>query len=257
VTSTGQAAGDSYRRVLPVMGTITSFDVRRIRIDPDDAARAVEAACDWLRWVDATFSTYQPESQLSRLRRGELRLRDCDPQVAVVLDLCAQAAAETDGFFTALIGGAVDPTGIVKGWAAQEASVLLRRAGLSDHVVNAGGDVACAGEPGPGEPWRVGVADPYDRNRVLVVVPARDEGVATSGVAERGEHVIDPRTGAPATRLLSATVVGPDLTRADAYATAVIAGGDPQPSWFGRLDGYTLLTVDRAGVVRRSDGFPG
>lgn len=248
--------GGSYRRVLPVMGTVTSFDVRRIRIDPDDAARAVEAACDWLRWVDATFSTYQPESQLSRLRRGELRLRDCDPRVAEVLDLCAAATAETDGFFTALLGGALDPTGIVKGWAAQEASLLLRRAGLPDHIVNAGGDVACAGEAEPGRPWHVGVADPRDRTRVLAVVPARDGAVATSGVAERGQHVLDPRTGAPAAGLLSATVAGPDLSRADAYATAVIAGGDPEPSWLARLDGYALLTVADDGVVRRTAGFP-
>lgn len=248
--------GDSYRRVFPVMGTVVSFDLRRIRIDLDAAAAAVESACEWLTWVDATFSTYQHDSQLNRLRRGELRLRDCDARVAEVLDLCAEASAETDGFFTALLGGAVDPTGVVKGWAAQEASALLRAADVPDHVVNAGGDIACAGEPTPGQPWRVGIADPRDRNRVLAVVPARDQAVATSGVAERGQHVIDPRTGAPATGLLSATVVGPDLTKADAYATAVVAGGDPHPSWFSRLDGYALLSVDNDGVVRRTEGFP-
>lgn len=246
----------AVRRVIPVMGTVVSVDVRRIDLPAADAAAAVDAVAGWLHWVDATFSTYRADSQVSRLRRGELRLGACDRRVAEVLDACAAACNATDGYFTALFDGAIDPTGLVKGWAVQQASLLLRDRGLPDHAVNGGGDVACAGEPAVGQPWRVGIVDPQDGSRVLTTVECRGLAVATSGTAERGQHVLDPYKARPATGLHSATVVGPDLTEADAYATAVVACGLPWPGWFGRLAGYHLLTVDEQGGVRQSTGFP-
>ncbi len=243
-------------RTIEVMGTVVTLDVRRPAVDAGRTEQAFDAVERWLRSVDETFSTYRPDSPVSRLRRGEIALADCDPDVATVLGLCADATTRTDGYFSAMADGQLDPTGLVKGWAAQRGVELLRAAGLTDFAVNAGGDVACAGEPEPGKPWRVGVADPHRRGSLVTVVSVRDAAVATSAVNERGLHVLDPHTGRPATTVASVTVVGPDLTEADAYATAGLAGPSPVLAWLDRAPGYEALTVAADGSLWWSPGFP-
>jgi thiamine biosynthesis lipoprotein len=184
------------------MGTVFSIDIR----DDGQWGGALAAVSSWLHRVDAIFSTYKDDSEISRIRRGELRVVDASPEVATVLDLCAQVQVATSGAFTAMPGGRLDPTGLVKGWAVERASVLLREGGCANHAVNGGGDVQLAGEAAPGRPWRVGIADPVDRSRVLTVVTGRDFAVATAGTAERGPHIVDPFTGRAAAGCASATV---------------------------------------------------
>ncbi|HEY6749434.1 MAG TPA: FAD:protein FMN transferase [Mycobacteriales bacterium] len=235
------------------MGTVFSIDVR----DPGDWTGAIADVVGWLHHVDAVFSTYRPGSDVSRLRRRELRLADADPDVAVVLDLCAAVQWETGGHFSALAGGRIDPTGLVKGWAVEAASRRLRAHGSSRHAVNGGGDIQLAGEAGPGRPWTVGISDPHDRGRVLTTVSGRDFAVATSGTAERGAHLTDPFTGRPVTHLAAATVTGPSLTRADAYATAAFVLGRPALAWIDTVPGHAALLVDPAGGLHPSSAREG
>ena len=137
------------RRVEHVMGTAITMDVR-----DDLEAVALQAALDdafgWLRWVDDTFSTYKPDSQVSRLGRGELALRECHPMVRAVLERCEKLRDLTHGYFDARAraGRALDPSGLVKGWAVEQASELLAAAGAVNHCANAGGDVALRGPRG-------------------------------------------------------------------------------------------------------------
>lgn len=244
------------RAAVEVMGTVVSIAVAHHRSpagphDPAGRERLAVALADAearLRAADEVFSTYRPSSLVSRVRRGELDVADAGPEVAEVLVLCARARAATDGAFDPRWDGRFDPTGLVKGWAAQRASAALRAAGFGDHAVGAGGDVVCAGGASPGAGWRVGVADPHRPGALVHVVELRDAAVATSGVAERGAHVVDPTTGSPARGLASASVVGPDLAMADALATAAIAGGRADAPWMRRLVGHELLTVDDAGT---------
>jgi thiamine biosynthesis lipoprotein len=163
--------------------------------------------------------------------------------------------SETDGYFSALWRGEIDPTGLVKGWAIERASLLLRAHGSDNHAVNGGGDMQIAGEASPGRPWRVGISDPLDRTRVLTVVTGRDFAVATSGIAERGPHIVNPFTGTPATDLASVTVVGPELTRVDSYATAAFAMGANAQRWVEALPGHDALIVSSAGVTTATAGF--
>ena len=223
----------------PCMGTVFSIDVR----DPGDWTDAVLEVVGWLHQVDAIFSTYRDDSDISRLRRGEATLAELHPAVAEVMDLCVQMQRETDGYFTALWSGALDPTGVVKGWAIERASQMLRLAGSAHHAVNGGGDIQLAGESAPGEPWRVGISDPSDRTQVLRVVRGRDFAVATSGRSERGDHIVNPYTRSPATALDAVTVVGPSLTRADAYATAALAMGPAATRWLSNREGYDGFVV--------------
>lgn len=234
------------------MGTAFSVDVR----DPGDWRTAIAEVVTWLHHVDTVFSTYKPDSDISRMRRGELRLAAADPDVATVLELCAITQGMTGGYFTAMHDGTIDPTGIVKGWAIEQASALLLRHGAGNHAINGGGDVQLCGEAAAGKPWTVGITDPLDRQRVLTTVSGRDFAIATSGTAERGNHLTNPFTGRPATTLLAATVVGPSLTFADAYATAAFVMGTDALRWSNSLPDYHVLTVTPDHEVHTSQAWP-
>jgi thiamine biosynthesis lipoprotein len=240
------------RFIQRVMGTVVSFDLH----DPVSASTLADAQ-GWLDEVDAVFSTYRTDSDISRLDRGETRLTDCDPRVATVLELCARATAVTDGYFSATADGHLDPSGLVKGWAVERASDLLSNAGSRRHVVNGGGDIQTVGRSASKQPWRVGIADPFDRNRVLATVGVIDLAVATSGIAERGHHVIDPRTGRPAGHFASVTVICPRLTDADILATAAMARGPNALDWLEALPGVSALLVTAGGEVASTPGWPG
>ncbi len=232
------------------MGTVFSIDIR-------DAGSWGDAIGDVLRWlhrVDAVFSTYKPGSDISRIRTGELAIADADPDVARVLNLCSVVEAETEGYFTAGWDSGIDPTGLVKGWAIEQASRLLKAHGSRNHAVNGGGDIQLSGAPAPGERWRVGISDPFDRTRLLTVVSGRDFAVATSGIAERGAHILDPVHGGPAAELASVTVIGRSLTRVDAYATAAFAMGRRALRWIEPL-GYEALVVSASSAVASTDHF--
>lgn len=255
MVQTVPATETTVRRVIRVMGTVVSVRIHQVRLRPGDVHDVLDAVEDWLQWVDLTFSTYRDDSQISRLGRGELRIDECHPQVTTVLQASAAAQTVTAGYFAARIGDKLDPSGLVKGWAAQRASAMLRDAGLTDHVISAGGDVVCSGQRAPGDPWRVGVSDPHQPGTLLAVIRLDNAAAATSGTGERGAHVINPHTGRPATTLASVTVVGPDLGTADAYATALLASGHARPRWFEQLAGYESLTVTAHGRVDRTPGL--
>jgi thiamine biosynthesis lipoprotein len=237
------------RHVEQVMGTAVSFDVRDARATSADVGRAVA----WLHWVDATFSTYRADSEVCRIDRGELAEADAHAEVRHVLALCEQLRVRTGGAFDCRAGGTLDPSGVVKGWSVDRAVALV---GADAVCVNAGGDVRARGEPEPGRAWAVGIANPFDRGTLVDVVEVRDGAVATSAAYERGDHVLDPRTGRPAVSLASVTVVAADLTYADAYATAAFVMGPSCRAWLGAEPGVEALVVDRDGAVWRSAGLP-
>lgn len=234
------------RHAEPCMGTVFSFAVP----GADDAG-ILEPALSRLHQIDADFSTYRASSAISRLGRGEVRLADCPPDVALVLDLCAEASGDTDGWFSALAAGRLDPSGLVKGWAVEQASHRLTAAGHPRHCINGGGDVL-----GAGGPWRFGIEQPLEPGRLLAVLAGSDLAVATSGTGQRGAHIVDPFTRRPATALAAVTVIGPSLTRADVLATAACARGQAACDWLAELDDYDSLIVRADGSTWTSPGLP-
>src|SRR2546421_969408 len=100
-----------------IMGMPIVVDVR----DDDAGQEPLVRMFDWLRWVDATFSTYREDSEISRIDRGELELSDAHEDVRLVLARCEELHRETDGFFDARASGRLDPSGYVKGWAVDRA----------------------------------------------------------------------------------------------------------------------------------------
>jgi FAD:protein FMN transferase len=238
-----------------VMGTMVTFDIRT----PGDHRDAIGEACAWLHEVDARFSPFRASSEISRIDRGELAIADASPIVRDVLAACNDVERETAGVFSVRAGGRLDPCGYVKGWAAEVASGLLCARGAPDHAINAGGDVRVRGNPCPGDVrrmWQTAITHPYARDAVCTVAVTGDAAIATSGNAERGAHILDGRTGRPATALASVTVVGPDLTRADVYATVAMALGLDAPDWLRALDRFEAYVVDASGYEWATPGFP-
>ena len=239
-----------------VMGTVVSFDVPAWAAD---GGAALGEAIRWLHWVDATFSTYLPGSDVSRFGRGEISLAGCAPEVAEVLAACQKLAEQTGGYFTAYPAGVLDPSGYVKGWAVERAATIITEAGSTAHTVNGGGDVQCVGSRPTGDPWRLGISDPFRPGALALVVAGRDFAVATSGIAERGAHIMNPVTALPAAGLASITIVGPSLTTADAYATAAFAMGPLLARQWTRdaINGYEAYAILPDGTTWHTPGFRG
>ncbi|MGW1949384.1 FAD:protein FMN transferase [Streptomyces sp. NPDC001940] len=242
------------RHVEHVMGTAFSFDIRD---EPTPAVhRALAEAVRQLHRVDAVFSTYRPDSHISRLGRGDIRLADCPPEVHEVLSLCARATRDSDGYFSITPAGTLDPSGLVKGWATEAASQLLHAAGARHTCVNGGGDLQIRGQAAPATPWRIGIAHPLRPGELATVITAHDDlAVATSGTAERGSHILDPHHGTPVTTFASLTVIGPRLTLTDTYATAAFARGVGARDWLETLPGYEALAILPDGRQWRTSGF--
>jgi thiamine biosynthesis lipoprotein len=245
------AAEQSLRRVERVMGIPVGIEV----VDGDVDPAALDRAFDHLRRVDAAFSTYLPDSEVSRLRAGALAPSDASPEVRAVLDRCAALHRETRGWFDVHASGRLDPSGFVKGWAVDGAGAILAAAGARSFWLHAGGDVLVRGGRAPGHPWRVGVQHPLRRDRVAAVLAARDLGVATSGAYERGPHIVDPHRGRPPEGVLSVTIAAPDLGLADAYATAAFAMGLEGPAWTATLADCHALTILADGRVLSTPGM--
>jgi FAD:protein FMN transferase len=242
------------RRVEQIMGLPIVVDIR----DDDEAGAAVDELFDWLRWVDATFSTFKEDSEINRINRGELRREAAHPHVVHVLQRCDLLHDETDGYFDMRTpSGSIDPSGLVKGWAVDRAAAILDDAGLHNYAVSAGGDMRLRGRALPELAWRVGIQHPLERQEVAAVIETTDLAIATSGAYARGDHVWNPRTGRPPAGILSVTVVGPELATADAYATTAFAmGPELAPHWTARLNGYEAMTIVAEETVFKTAGFP-
>jgi thiamine biosynthesis lipoprotein len=240
-----------------VMGTVVTIDVYdEAGITPLRLWPHLEMARTELHLADQIFSIWREDSPMSRLRRGELSLADAPSEMVDVFEQCLVARTLSGGWFDpwAMPGG-VDPTGYVKGWAAQRALEHLAAAGVTGAVVNAAGDVTTWGAPAPNAVWRTGIVNPLATGTLACVVELTG-AIATSGTYERGEHLIDPHSGAPNCRVASASVCGPDLGLADALATALAVGGEEVLPRVEALTGYEGLIIDGAGEMRATSSFP-
>jgi thiamine biosynthesis lipoprotein len=240
-----------------VMGTVVTIDVHfDSAVAKSEVYPRIARARAILQRADALFSTWKPDSPISCIRRGELRQEEAPLPVGAVLLACEEARQVSNGWFDpwAMPGG-LDPSGYVKGWAAQRALEALVRPGVSGAIVNAAGDIATFGHPEGGGRFRIGIVDPQAPRKLACVVEI-DGAIATSGTHERGPHLIDPHSGEARCRVGSASVTGPDLGLADALATALAVIGEDGLSVVDRLDGYEGLVIARDGSWISTTKFP-
>lgn len=254
------------------MGTVFVFK-GRTPFDQDKTRALCERAMDILHEADRIFSTYKPNSPVSRLARGETTLADCPPVVAAVWDDCEAWEKITGGWFNAFTPQhTFDPSGLVKTWAARGGARYLEENGITDFTLNAGGDIYITDDVSVDLDWRVAIHKPVSIQSegagVLTVVDLKGtdyRAVCTSGSAERGEHIWDPKAPGKesAKSLAQVTVVAKDLVQADVWATAAFAQG---PRAIRQLnehnrqhpqDKVQLLVVFPDGDLDATEGFVG
>lgn len=153
--------------------------------------------------------------------------------------------------------------GIAKGYVVERGVDILRFRGVQNAIVTAGGDSRLLGDR-RGRPWMVGIRDPRKDGQVAISVPLSDEAISTSGDYERYfdedgvryHHIIQPRTGEPASGVRSATVFGPDAVITDALSTSVfVLGVEDGLTLIATLPDYESIVIDAEGRVYYSDGL--
>lgn len=234
-----------------LMGMPITVEVR----DSGAAQGHLDEVFAYFAAVDETFSTYKSSSEISRLNRGELSADQCGEDVRTILALGEQTRRETRGYFDIRRDGRIDPSGVVKGWAIHNAAGLLRADGFRDFYVDAGGDIEVAGTK-DGNPWRVGIRNPFNRREKVKVLAVTDRGVATSGTAVRGQHIYDPhRPDTPLLDVVSITVIGPNAYEADRFATAAFAMGPEGIRFIEGLPGFEGYMIDAGARATYTSGF--
>lgn len=237
-----------HREHFDTMGTVASLAFASGRPD----AALLSAIRGTLDGIEARFSLYRADSEISRIARGDLAMTDASPEF---LDAYASAIdwkrATSDAFDPHRTDGVVDLSGIVKAQAIQSSLDLVVADGIVDALISIGGDGVVIGHAdAAAKPWDVGIIDPDDRGALLCSVqldPTRP-AIATSGTAERGEHVW--RHGAVDFRQV--TVTASDIVTADVLATAILSGGRvTRDAVTDRWD-VDVLTVDQQGVLEMS-----
>jgi len=228
-----------------------------IEVVGDTSGAACEAAFQYFEDVDARFSPYKSDSEVSAFARGEIFLTDISPELREVLGLCELTRSETAGYFDIRRpDGRMDPSGLVKGWAIRNASRRIAALGYQDYCVDAGGDIECHGSNEHGQPWRVGIRNPFNPDQIVKVLRPGDAGVATSGTYVRGRHIYDPHAGTAASdEIASVTVIGPDAYEADRFATAAFAMGPDGAAFLDAQPALEAYVIDHAGIATMTSGF--
>jgi thiamine biosynthesis lipoprotein len=221
---------------------------------PDEQMEGVFA---YFTAIDKRFSLYKPESEISALNQGRIADEDLSPDMNEVLSLAERTKAETNGFFEILRpDGVIDPSGIVKGWAIRNAARIIRNAGFESFCVDAGGDIQTGGGNSDGEPWRIGIRNPFNDQEIIKAVSPGAHGVATSGSYVRGPHIYNPiQPGKPIEDIISLTVIGPDVFEADRFATAAFAMGSDGIYFIEGLQGLEGYVVSAQGIATQTTGF--
>lgn len=245
------------------MGTVFTFR-GRTSLSKFELDVALTEACDRLHEADEIFSLYKPLSPLSRLARGETSVAQLEPVVDTVWNLCEKWEKTTEGHFRAFnLEHTFDPSGLVKTWAAAQAIEVLLVSGIEDFTLNAGGDIWLSDGLTEEVDWKVAISKPVtiasSDAGVLTIVNLKGtsyRAVCTSGSAERGSHIWNPRSGQPVeNELVQVTVVAGDLVTADVWATAAFAEGSKSIDRIEKVDGVEVLVVYSDGRIDGTTGF--
>jgi thiamine biosynthesis lipoprotein len=239
------------KRTQLIMGMPISVEIQ----DEQATEADIESVFAYFTAIDEQFSPYKSTSEVSRINTG-LKPSEWSSDMKHILDLCEQTKRETNGYFDAYYNGAFDPSGIVKGWAINNAAALLRGRHCRHFYIDAGGDIQVSGMSSDEQPWRVGIRNPFNREEIIKVLAITTEGVATSGTAIRGGHIFNPLTRTVAEGdIVSLTVVGPNVYEADRLVTAAFAMGRPGIDFIEALPGFEAYAVGADRQATLTSGF--
>ena len=149
---------------------------------------------------------------------------------------------------------------IGKGYAADKGRALMQKLGVKAGIVDASGDIATWGAQPNGKPWSVGIRNPFKRHKIVKILKLKNAAVATSGSYEkyaeiegiRYSHIINPKTGMPATGLTSVTIDGPSCEFSNALSTSIMVLGPKEGKALAkRFPQYKFLFITDGGKIMR------
>jgi thiamine biosynthesis lipoprotein len=217
----------------------------------------IEKVFEFFSEVDARFSTYKADSEISRINRGEILPEQSSPELLEVFALAAETKRQTGGYFDILTPlGTLDPSGIVKGWAIKKAADILKNLGRDDFFIDAGGDIQTSRPINILKPWKVGIRSPFSKGEIVKIVNIKNEGVATSGHYERGAHIYNPHEPEKKLKhIVSLTVIAPNVYEADRFATAAFAMGREGINFIERMENLEGYMIDKEGMAVMTSGW--
>ncbi len=202
----------------------------------------------YFKYIDEKFSTYKDSSEIAKINKGLLDLKNASRDMQTVLQLSEETKKKTQGYFDISNNNRIDPSGLVKGWAILNAAKILKELGFRKYYVEAGGDIQATGRV-----WRVGIKNPFKQNQIVKILKIKNKGVATSGTYIRGSHIYNPK--GKLDKIISLTVVGPNIYEADRFATAAFAMGKKGIEFIENLKGFEGYMIDDRGIATLTSGF--
>lgn len=210
---------------------------------------------DYFKYVDGKYSTYKPDSEISLINAG-LPKKSWSREMKMILKMCEQTKRQTNGYFDIIRGGQRDPSGLVKGWAIQNAADILAKRGYHNFYIDAGGDIQVSGKNAKGKSWQVGIRNPFNRDEIIKTITLSTEGVATSGTYIRGQHIHNPlRPNEEIKGIVALTVIGSDIYNVDRFATAAYAMGKKGIEFIEKLKGYEGYMINKDKTATMTSGF--
>jgi thiamine biosynthesis lipoprotein len=251
----------NFEHLEECMGTVFRFNGLTDATD-EVLETALRAATNSLHRADSIFSLYKPESPLSQLAKGETSVDKCPPVVEKVWNLCEQWEKTTDGWFSAFTPEhTFDPSGLVKTWAGEYAAQELLEAGIDDFTLNAGGDILITENQSRPDFWRIALSKPVSiaspNAGILTVLDLAEtpfRAVATSGLAERGEHIWNPKASKPQSEIVQVSVIAGSLVEGDVWATAAFAEGIRSLERISKQPNLEAIVVLADGTIQGTDG---
>ena len=160
-------------------------------------------------------------------------------------------------------GMSITLDGVAKGFIVDEGVAELQSFGLSNVMVEAGGDLMALGEKAPASPWKIGLQAPRaEMGNLLTTMAVENQAVATSGDYLQGftsdfahHHIIDPRSGYSSLELASVSVVAPSVMLADGLATSVMVMGDAGLDMIEQMPRCEAFAVTKNARILKTSGF--
>lgn len=262
----------TFERTAGVMGTTV-----RVKVTGPGAPRETMRAVDEIKRLDRLLSKFNPAGEIGLINRlaGRAPL-EVSQDTFDVLKLAVKVDRLSHGAFDITLGQpeslildernrkveirtqstehrtqGLDLGGIGKGYAVEAARRLLLKQGVKSAIIDMHSSMAVIGNG-----WRIGVQDPRRRKNVLEIITLNDgESLSTSAQYEQPGHLIDPRTGKPADKCLSVTVVGKDAGLADALSTAIFVLGPSEGMRLAKSAGVRAIIIDKNGIIHDNFGL--
>lgn len=240
-------------RTFETMGTVVSLSVKDDFLTQSGMDCLATGVRSVFTRLDNMFSTYRADSGISLFNAGLKGKKDMPAEFHWVIAESEKYRHQTDGYFDIMNpAGRMDPSGIVKAYAIEQAGEYLEESGVESWLINAGGDILASGTQ-----WHTGIADPDNTGSLLsdVVLSDKYKALATSGYSERGYHIWNPMEATTTSGLIQVTVISGSIVESDVYATAIMAAGQEGMTWIEGLDDAEAMALTQDGQLLATKGY--